>query len=288
MITLENAKLIVTAKKEGAELTSIYDKVHQRQCLWTGDPMFWKGQAPVLFPVVGRCKNCEYRYQGKTYSLGQHGFCRESVFEVESQTDQEVVFVLKSSETTRKVYPFEFILKVIYTLQDDQVITTFRVENPAEEVMYFSIGGHPGFLYDGSIKEQVVSFDVKETLDRVLLSQSGQFSREVEKAYIKAGEDLHLHEGIFKDDALVFHDFAFHKMTLKNQQTGRGVEMDLTGFPYVGIWSANKPGSPYACIEPWYGLADYEDFEGELPEKDGIQTLLGGQVFECSYTVKML
>ncbi len=288
MVTLENERFIVTAKEEGAELTRINDKEHRRECLWNGDPAIWKGQAPILFPVVGRCKNYQYRYQGKTYEIGQHGFCRQSVFEIADQTKTQVVFRLKASEETKKAYPFDFVLSVIYTLEAEQIITTFRVENPAEHALYFSIGGHPGFFYDGPIEKQVVSFDVKESLDRVLLSENGQFRREVEKEYIKKGEDLHLYEGIFKDDALVFHDFAFHKLRIQNPETGRGVEMDLSGFPYVGIWSMNKPGSPYACIEPWYGLADYEDFAGELPEKDGIQKLEGGAVFECCYAVKML
>ena len=64
--------------------------------------------------------------------------------------------------------------------------------------------------------------------------------------------------------------------------------MDLTGFPYVGIWAANKPGCPYACIEPWYGLADYEDFHGELPEKDGIETLPPSSAFRCAFRVQVL
>lgn len=287
MITLENENLLITAKQEGAELTRIYDKKHRRECLWTADPAFWNRHAPVLFPVVGRCKNCEYRYKGKTYPLGQHGFCRDAVFEIESQSESQVTFVLRASEETKAVYPFDFVLKLTYTLEADQVITTYRVENASEtEDLYFSIGGHPGFLYDGSIDEQVFAFDEKENLDRLLLTPQGQFSRAVQKDFVKNGEDIHLYEGIFKDDALVFHDFKFNKITLKNEKTGRGVEMDLTGFPYVGLWSANKAGAPYACIEPWYGLADYEDFNGELPQKDGIQKLAAKEAFECHYTVK--
>ena len=112
MITLENSKLIVTAKEVGAELTRIYDKEHQRECLWTGNPEFWRQQAPTLFPVVGRCKNYEYRYKGQTYHMGQHGFVREATFEVESQSDEQVVFVYKANEETRKDYPFEFTFKI--------------------------------------------------------------------------------------------------------------------------------------------------------------------------------
>ena len=289
MITLENDKLIVTAKEVGAELTRIYDKVHQRECLWNGNPEYWRQQAPTLFPVVGRCKNFEYRYKGKTYHMGQHGFVREAVFEVESQSDEQVVFVYKANEETRACYPFEFTLKITYTLEDDTVTTAYQVENGSDtEPMFFSIGGHPGFLFDGPIEEQVITFSEKENIDRVLLSPAGQFSREVTKDYVKNGEPIALYQGIFVDDALVFHGFKSNRMGLVNQKTGRGVEMDLTGFPYVGFWAADKIGCPYACIEPWYGLADYEDFEGELPEKDGIEKLAAGGVFNCAFRVKVL
>jgi galactose mutarotase-like enzyme len=154
--------------------------------------------------------------------------------------------------------------------------------------MYFSIGGHPGFLYDGPIGEQVLTFSEKENIDRVLLSPAMQFSRDVTKDYVKNGEPIALYEGIFVDDALVFHGFKSNKIGLLNPSTGRGVEMDLTGFPYVGIWAVDKPGCPYACIEPWFGLADYDDFEGELPEKDGIEMLPANGVFNCAFTVKVL
>ena len=289
MITLENSKLIVTAKEVGAELTRIYDKEHQRECLWTGNPEFWRQQAPTLFPVVGRCKNYEYRYKGQTYHMGQHGFVREATFEVESQTDEQVVFVYRANEETRKDYPFEFTFKITYTLKDDAVETAYTVMNESDsEPMYFSIGGHPGFLYDGPIGEQILTFSEKENIDRVLLSPAMQFSREVTKDYVKNGEPIALYDGIFVDDALVFHGFKSNKIGLLNPTTGRGVEMDLTGFPYVGIWAANKPNCPYACIEPWFGLADYDDFEGELPEKDGIEMLPANGVFNCAFSVKVL
>lgn len=289
MITLENARLIVTAKEVGAELTRIYDKKHQRECLWSGDPTYWRQHAPNLFPVVGRCKNYEYRYQGKTYHMGQHGFVREAVFEVESQSDRQVVFVYRSNEETRKDYPFEFTFKVTHTLKEDTVETAYTVINESENgPMYFSIGGHPGFMFDGPIEAQVLTFSEKENIDRVLLSPAMQFSREVTKDYVKNGEPIALYEGIFADDALVFHGFKSNKLGLLNPATGRGVEMDLTGFPYVGIWAANKPGCPYACIEPWYGLADYDDFEGELPEKDGIEMLPAKGVFQTAFRMKML
>ena len=258
MIQLENDFYRVTLKPEGAELTTLYDKKHEREMLWYGDPAVWKRHSPVLFPVVGRCKNYEMRYQGKTYHMPQHGFCQDAVFNIES-----------SSLTDEKI-------EVSYLIKNEDP------ENP----MYFSLGGHPGFLYDGPVNKQVIEFSEKENLDRVLLGPTFQFSRTVEKDYVKDGAPIHLDEHIYDHDALVFHGFKSEEVKVWNPESGRGVKVNLKGFPYVGFWS--MPGACYTCVEPWYGLADYEDFNGELPEKDGIEKIEGGESFKALFTIEAL
>ena len=288
MIKLENEFLKVTAEPLGAELTSVYDKVQEREVLWTADPAWWNRHAPLLFPVVGSCIGKQYRFNGKTYPMPQHGFCKDAVFAVEEKTDIKVVFVLRSSEETRKVYPFEWTLTVTYILEGNKVHTDYAVINESEEApMYFSIGGHPGLLFDGALKDQEFRFNSKENLDRLLLNMEvGQFSRSIAKDYVVGGESIAVTEHLFDDDALVFHNFAFTAIDLVNRVTGRGARVHLQGFPYVGMWA--KPGAPYACIEPWFGLADYEDFHGELPEKDGIMKLEAKGQFRCRYTIETI
>ena len=52
--TIENNYLRVSVDDHGAELCSIFDKVHNREVIWQADPAYWKRHAPVLFPNVGR------------------------------------------------------------------------------------------------------------------------------------------------------------------------------------------------------------------------------------------
>ena len=54
MIQISNQHLIVTMTQEGGTLTSIRDAKTGREYLWQGDPAYWTGQAPNLFPFVGR------------------------------------------------------------------------------------------------------------------------------------------------------------------------------------------------------------------------------------------
>ena len=93
-VVLENEALKVTINSFGAELASIRGKETDTEYLWNADAKFWKRSAPVLFPFVGSLKNKEYHYEGKTYSMGQHGFARDMEFAVEwvpEQKDMDMV-----------------------------------------------------------------------------------------------------------------------------------------------------------------------------------------------------
>ena len=72
---MENDRLVVTIDDLGAELVSIYDKKYSRELIWQGDPAWWKRQAPILFPNVGKFYGGEYLYQGRhsdNITLGNH------------------------------------------------------------------------------------------------------------------------------------------------------------------------------------------------------------------------
>ena len=117
------------------------------------------------------------------------------------------------------------------------------------------------------IDDYYFEFNEKETVNKMPINKEGYISFDV-----------------FKNDALVFNDLKSNKISLKSVNHDRYVTMDFTGFPYMGLWT--KPtGAPFVCIEPWYGHADFEDFDGELKDKDGIQKLEVGEVFNASYTV---
>ena len=65
--TIENDYLKVSVDDHGAELCSIFDKIHNREVIWQADPAYWKRHAPVLFPNVGRHFEDHYRIDGTEY-----------------------------------------------------------------------------------------------------------------------------------------------------------------------------------------------------------------------------
>ena len=68
MITLKNKDLTVTVNELGAELKSV--RCDGMEYLWNGDPAFWSGTAPMLFPICGTLKEDRFTYQGKEIHMG--------------------------------------------------------------------------------------------------------------------------------------------------------------------------------------------------------------------------
>ena len=75
--TLKNDLLTITISDLGGELQSV--KGNGCEYLWQGDPSYWTGRAPLLFPICGRFFDGRYTYAGKTYEMGTHGFLRHSL-----------------------------------------------------------------------------------------------------------------------------------------------------------------------------------------------------------------
>ena len=143
--TIENEYLKCEIDLHGAEVKSLIRKSDDREMMWCGDPAYWGRTSPVLFPFVGAVKDKTYRYEGKSYTIGQHGFARDKDFTMESQTETEIWFRLTESEDTLAVYPFRFVLRIGYRLEESTLRVMWEVNNPSEKELWFSIGAHPAF-----------------------------------------------------------------------------------------------------------------------------------------------
>jgi galactose mutarotase-like enzyme len=286
MLQLSNDHLSVTIAEKGAELQSLTRKDPGLEYLWSGDPVFWGKKSPVLFPVVGGLKNNSYTYKGQTYTLGRHGFARDMEFSVAEQTAASARFLLTDSADTMKVYPFPFNFEVVYELKDSRLTVTYRVRNTGREDMFFSVGAHPAFrvpLTQGSAYEDYyLQFNREETAGKWPLSPEGLIERST-RPLLDHTNRLPLKKSLFYADALVLKHLASDVVTLKSDATPHGLEFHYKGFPYLGIWAARD--ADFVCIEPWCGIADHVDASGQLENKEGINQLQPGGLFERSWHV---
>lgn len=275
MIKLENEVLLVEMKTAGAELTRIFHKDTGLEYLWNADSKFWGRHSPVLFPTVGRLVEDTYLVDGKPYHLGQHGFARDRDFQVVEQTEKSVRFELDADEDSLAVYPYKFKLSIIYTIEKNTVAVSYEVENTDNKRIYFSIGAHPAFnlpLTDGTtFEDYYLDFGTEENLETLCL-EGPYRSGEIKKVVDEAARYLPLNYDLFKNDALIFEALKQKEMTIKSDKTPHFVKVSFPEFPFVGVWTA-KAGTPFLCIEPWYGIADGAGESVELRDKAGIEHL---------------
>ena len=284
---LKNEQIAITVDSHGAELKSLKKLADDQEYMWCGDAKFWGRTSPVLFPFVGGLKNKEYRFEGKTYSMTQHGFARDMDFELETQTESELWFTLESTEETLARYPFPFILNLGYRLEGSTVTVLWKVENPSEKQMYFSIGGHPAFncpLTEGTKQSDYsVSFADTDEIVSTRISEEGLATGCMDIYHLADGH-LSLTSNLFDHDALVIEDRQTDTVALcrKDGTPYLTVKMEA---PLFGIWSPPGKNAPFVCIEPWYGRCDDEYFDGDLTEREWGNKLAPHHTFEASYTI---
>lgn len=289
--TLQNEQVKITVNSLGAELKSMVEQASGREYMWYADAHFWNRTSPILFPVVGCYKNFQCVHEGKTYELGQHGFARDMEFSLLSQTENELWFRLTETEETLKAYPFAFVLDIGYRLDGYRTEVMWRVHNPSEKPMYFSIGGHPGFLippdtaegtgcylYMNAKEDNVVSRRIQNRL-----AIDGFYDCKLENGCVAVTKEL------FEADALVLENHQVSRVALLNASRKAFLQVDFTA-PLVGIWAPAylEEKAPFVCIEPWYGRCDHENFNGTLAQREWGNTLEAGGDFEASYTIEII
>ncbi|MCZ8331281.1 MAG: aldose 1-epimerase family protein [Flavobacterium sp.] len=266
--TISNSKIRADISSNGAELISLKKSKTGKEYIWNGNPEFWAKHSPILFPIVGTLKNNTYLYNNVEYHLSRHGFARDNNFELIHQTDNEVVFSLKSNEETLKLYPFQYELQIKYTISGNDLLVIYHVFNENDFEMPFSIGGHPAFALDKNFENYALEFEADETLEFYLLENDLLLNQSSKINLDK--KTLPLTYSLFENDALVFKKLKSNSILLKENNLPI-LNFRFNDFPNFGIWT--KINAPFICLEPWVGYADTISANGNILEKEGIVLL---------------
>jgi len=290
MITLKNSELEVSLHPKGAEIHKIVGQHDHINYMWRRDPILWANSAPILFPFVGAVNNDEFRIDGKTYTMTQHGFARHNEFETNQISDEEVVFTLRSNDEIKEHYPYLFELNVTYRLEDNRLVCHLQVINTDQQPITFGIGGHPAFacpLLEGeSSNDYYIEFSENETLERKIIDVAKRGMSYETRPLFDNERRFFVRQAMFDTDAVVVKNFKSESVALKSLNHDKSIVFHMQNFEHLGIWASKHVGGLIA-IEPWVGHADYVGFTGEFKEKEGVRTIAPEETFECEFQVEI-
>nr|WP_295903195.1 hypothetical protein [uncultured Bdellovibrio sp.] len=250
----------------GAEIKELKTRRSPHNWIWPSKEP-WSRSAPVLFPIVGKLKNNEYIFGGRTLNLNQHGFARDSQFEAVRKSDSSILLKLQQTTKTLNNYPFYFDLYVQYNLDCERLIVSFEVKNRGEGCLFFNLGWHPAFVFPNQ-SSATLKLCAEPLLKEYCLLEDGLVKHDFLYSNVSGG-DILLTSDIFSRDALVFLNNDLTRVKLKNE-IGNELEMRCSS-PHFGLWT--KDITKFICIEPWWGYADSPNVNGLLENKPGIQCL---------------
>ena len=225
LYTISNGTYTAQVDSLGAQLVSLKGP-DGWEYIWTGDPAYWTGHAPVLFPMVGGLRGGRAKIAGDWHQMGRHGFARHQEFALAEQGEGRLV--LRSNPATLEAYPFPCALTVAYTLTENGYETAFTVENtgtsPCPTPSAATRGSTSPVDEQAAFEDYVIRFEKEETqrcpgiVGDKLLDYS-QITLELE------GErEIPLRHELFARDALIFENLNSHNRVFgePRHRQGRG------------------------------------------------------------------
>jgi len=273
----------------------------------------WRGQAPLLWPAVGRNYTAEqltairegekpprgaYCYRESTYPMPIHGFVMDLAWELMDHGADEkgawATCALTSDDYTRDFYPFDFSLEATYILSQRRLtlclVVAAAVEN--REAMFFSLGNHLTlrlpFTAAGRFEECVLRAPTRTKFDLTPESLLAGTRQELDLSVGMplSREELHnLVIGAFAPDEVWVelrdpHSFGFR---IAQREVPAGVEAPLKSQPehfYFVFYGSAEQG--FFCPEPWYGGPN------SLNTQQGVIWLPPGETFTWEMEIAWL
>lgn len=290
---LRNDQLSVEFASLGGALSSIKDG-EGVEYLWQGDPAYWSGQAPVLFPICGSLRDdrASLAGAGGTASMPRHGLVRKKEFACDFFKDDSIQFSIKSDEAMFQQFPFRFTLKIGYYLRGKAIDVRYTVINEDEKAMPFFIGGHPGFrcplLPGEEFEDYQIEFEKEERLTvPEAVTATGLINMGNRRMLLDGEKVLPLTHSLFYQDALTLDELKSRKVRLCHKSHGRGVELEFSDFPYLILWSTANDG-PFVALEPWTGLSTCDDEDDVFEHKRNVLSVGARERMELGFVIRVL
>ena len=297
MIVLKSDQLNVEFQTLGGALSSIKDK-DDVEYLWQGDPTYWSGQAPVLFPICGSVRNDTVLYDKEDGSqkegkILRHGLVRKKEFTLVEQTDNSVTFAIEDDEEMYANYPYHFRLEITYTVTGKTIRTQYKVYNKeSEKSMPYFIGGHPGFncplLDDEVYEDYYLEFEKPETCTVPKpFPESGMLDLKDRNSWLNNQKEIDLNYDFFSYDAVTLDELGSRTVALRSRKHDKGLKLDFKEFPNLIVWSTLNKG-PFIALEPWSGLSTSIEEGDRLEDKKDVRIIKPSDFDQIGFDIEIL
>ena len=228
----------------------------------------WANHATVMGYYLHRIKNERSLYRGHEIRGGTHSFLRGKVWHrVESTPDNQLVYRITPDDFSATEYPLQVSLDLTYRIDGERIVVTFHFTNDEPSLTaHVGFGLHPGFAAKSFESFQ---FEMPPGLYRRHFSPDNYLSGETEDIEFAGGEMPFERAKLPGSYILEFIDVPNRVFTFSDPPSGRTVVIDLTGVPYLTLWS---DGGPFLCVEPCWGLTDHHE-QRAFEDKEGIQKI---------------
>ena len=239
----------------------------------------WANHATVMGYYLHRIKNERSLYRGQEIRGGTHSFLRGKIWHrAESNRDDELVYRITPADFSATEYPLNVSLDLTYRIEETRVVVSFRFKNDEPELTaHVGFGLHPGFA---ATSFESFHFEMPAGVYRRHFSPDNYLSGETEDIQFSGAEMPFERAKLPGSYILEFIDVPNRIFTFSDPPSGRTVGIDLTGIPYLTLWS---DGGPFLCVEPCWGLTDHHE-QRAFEDKEGIQKILAGGELIASFT----
>jgi len=273
--TIENEYLKVNISSRGAEIQQIISKETGKQYVWNGDEKIWKNRAPLMFPISVRYKNNEYTYKGEYYTMPMMGLLMRSKVEIDKVDNSSLSYIFKSTNETKKYYPFDFCLTIKYKLKKNELIHEFVIENTGENLMYYDLGGHPGFALslENNKTRDNYQFTFSESVTKPRYPIVNGLKQISEVPFLKNDQFIDISdERMPEQGGILLLDFPKNTLVgIAEKGKQPFVEFNIGNFNNLNLWAPSE--KPLLAFEPMLGHHDGQESPIAIENKPQVVVL---------------
>ncbi len=241
----------------------------------------WANHATVMGYYLHRIKDERTVYRGHEIRGGTHSFLRGKEWHpVETALTGELTYNITPEDFTASEYPLRVSVELTYRIDGSRLSVSFKFKNHEPELTaHVAFGLHPGF---GATSFDSFRFEMPPGLYRRHFSPENYLSGETEDIRFEGGEMPFPKEKLKGSYILELVDVPERTFIYTDPPSGRSVVLDLSGVPYLTLWS---DGGPFLCVEPCWGLTDHHE-QRAFEDKEGIQHIPPGQELIAGFSIE--